>query len=586
MTNSICIDQSVPIKMRDGTVLRGDIYRPNDKQKHPAILARTLYDRLEDVTSAGWNPFSPFMPVLEIVYAGYAFVIQNVRGTQDSGGKQRLDDPYVTVEGPDGYDSVEWVAGQRWCDGNVGMAGGSYLGTVQWVAAQDSPPHLKAIAPWISGSGLLPMPLNGTVNLTLSVGHLISDGLELTTRLEKEGKDVSRMRPLFERAMLNLEEVYNFLPLRDAPQADFDVLREYWHNSVLSPNVVLEPKKTRPNYEKIKVPCLHVSGWYDFFTSGTFFNFNSMKEKGGSQLARRGQHLLMGVWNHRGPNVTGETGGIDFGWQSSTLGSGIVNHNIAFFNKYLRGMDVDLPAVRYFVMGRNVWRDAAAWPLPETEWQRFFLHSKGHANTSAGDGVLSRNEPDGAEPNDTFLYNPHIPVPTTGCRGQGACGFAASPADQSIIERRDDVLCYTTPVFKEDLEVTGPLELHLFAATSAKDTDFTAKLVDVYPNGYAYNVTDGIIRARYRKPFSKPEFVAPGEVNEYIIDMETASQLFKRGHCIRLDISSSNFPEYDRNMNTGNLPGEDAKGITARQTIYHQREYASYISLPVVGSSG
>jgi putative CocE/NonD family hydrolase len=584
MQNSVRIDKSVPMEMRDGTLLRGDIYRPDDKKKHPAILARTQYNRLEDVTSAGWNPFSPFMPVLETVWAGYAFVIQNIRGSYDSGGIQRLDDPYITIEGPDGYDSVEWVAGQPWCDGNVGMAGGSLLGTVQWVAAQENPPHLRAIAPWISGSGLLPMSLNGIFNLTLSTGHLILDGMELTDKLEKEGKDVSRMRPLFERAMLNPAEVYSYLPLKDVPQADFDVLREYWHNSVLNPSTTSEPKETHPRYEKITVPCLHVSGWYDFFTGGTFFNFNSMREKGGSRVARQGQHVLMGPWNHRGPNVTGETGGIYFGYQSSTLGSGIAGYNIAFFNKYLRCMDIDLPAVRYFAMGRDAWRNADAWPLPETRWQRFFLHSKGRANTSAGDGLLSQDEPADPEPTDIFLYDPHLPVPTTGCRGQGACGFASSPKDQSIIERRDDILCYTSPELKEDLEVTGPLELHLFAATSVRDTDFAAKLVDVYPNGYAFNVTDGIIRARYRKPFSKPEFITPGEVNEYIINMETASQLFRRGHRIHIDITSSNFPEYDRNMNTGNLPGEDAKGITAKQTIYHQQEYASYIDLPVIDS--
>lgn len=249
-------------------------------------------------------------------------------------------------------------------------------------------------------------------------------------------------------------------------------------------------------------------------------------------------------------------------------------------------MDINIPAVRYFVMGRNIWQDAATWPLPQIQWQRFFLHSKGQANTSGGDGGLSRNEP-GSEPADTFLYNPHFPVRTTGCAGHSRLlRFAPAPQEQSPVERRDDVLCYTTPELKEDIEVTGPLELHLFAATSARDTDFTAKLVDVYPDGYAYNVVcDGVIRARYRKSPFKPELVTPGEVNEYIIKLETVSQLFRKGHRIRLDVSSSSFPEYDRNLNTGNPPGEDAQGITARQSIFHESKYSSYIDLPVVGPS-
>jgi putative CocE/NonD family hydrolase len=577
MTNSIHIDRSAGIEMRDGTVLRGEICRLNDRQKHPAILMRTRYDRL------GWESdfTSGIMPVIKTVLAGYAIVIQNVRGTYDSEGIQRLDDPYLTVEGPDGYDSIEWIASQPWCDGNVGMAGGSYLGPVQWVAAKEDPPHLKAIAPWISGSGMLPSRLNGVFNLGLQIGHVLLDGLDLANRLEKQGKDVSRMRDLLNRGYTNPEEIYNFLPLKDLPQANFDVIREFWQHSVLNPGKGHETEEARPLYEKVTVPCCHVSGWYDFFTSGTFHSFNRMREKGASQLARQGQHVLMGPWLHIGPSRNGEVGELNFGQQAGILGSQLAQYNLAFFNKYLRGMDIDLPAVRYFVMGRNIWQNADAWPLPQTRWQRFFLHSKGHANSSAGDGLLSRNEP-GSEPADIFKYNPLFPVLTTGCRGHGMCGFSSSPKDQSFIERRDDVLCYTTPELKEDIEVTGPLTLHLFAATSARDTDYTAKLADVYPDGHAYNVTDGIIRAQYRKSVLKSDFVTPGEVNEYVINMETASQLFRKGHCIRIDISSSNFPEYDRNMNTGNPPGEDARGITAKQTIYHESRYPSYIDFPVI----
>jgi putative CocE/NonD family hydrolase len=269
------------------------------------------------------------------------------------------------------------------------------------------------------------------------------------------------------------------------------------------------------------------------------------------------------------------------------LGSQLGEYNLAFFNKYLKGMKVDLPAVRYFVMGRNVWQTADTWPPPQTKWQRFFLHSRGHANSAAGDGLLSRDEP-GAELPDIYIYNPHFPVPTTGCRGHmQLVRFAPSPQEQAQVECRNDVLCYTTPELKKDVEVTGPLMLHLFAATSARDTDFTAKLVDVYPDGRAYNVVcDGITRARYRKSLFTPELVNPGDVNEYVINLEAASQLFRKGHRIRIDVASSSFPEYDRNMNTGNAIGEDARGIPAMQSIYHQTDYASYIDLPVIESPG
>ena len=577
MTASIRIDKSVPMELRDGKILRGDVFRLNSGQKFPAILMRTRYDRME------WqgNYTSGIMPVVSMVQNGYAIVIQNIRGTYDSEGTMRLDDPFLAVEGPDGYDSIEWIAAQPWCDGNVGMAGGSFLGPVQWVAAKENPPHLRAIAPWISGSGMLPSNLNGVLNLGLQIGHLQMDGKNLTDRLEKQGKDVSRMRELVERGFAHPEEIYNYLPLKDVPQADFDVIREFWHRSVL--NLKVDPKmaEARPAYEKVTVPCFHTAGWYDFFTSGTFRNFNSMREKGGSQLARQGQHLIMGPWLHSGPSGNGEVGEINFGDQAGVLGSRLAEYNLAFFNKYLKGLDVNLPAIHYFVMGKNIWQNAEAWPLPQTRWQRFFLHSQGRANTASGDGILSRNQPVN-EPPDTFVYDPHSPVPSTGCRGHGMVGFASSPKDQSFIARREDILCYATPELKQDLEVTGPLILHLYAATSARDTDFIAKLVDVYPDGHAYNVTDGIIRAQFRNSILTQQFVIPGEVNEYVINMETASQLFKKGHRIRIDISSSNFPEYSRNMNTGNAPGEDSRGIKAKQSIFHDASFTSYIDLPVI----
>lgn len=579
MANSIKVEKGVPMTMRDGVLLRADVYRPGDRQKHPAILMRSPYNRTMVLDLN-------FLNLIDVIMSGYALVVQNIRGTYDSGGVLGLGDVSLSREALDGYDSVEWVASQPWCDENVGTAGGSYLGILQWITARGNPPHLKAMAPWISGSGSVePSRLNGIVNLGVASGWVLGMALEIASWQKEMGKDVSYALEVLHRAYVQPEEVYNYLPLKDVPHFNFEGIKEVWSNRILNsdwenPEFV---EKTRTQYEKVKVPCFHVSGWYDFYPSGTFSHYLNMKEKGGSAVARKSQHILMGPWLHGGPSTGTSVGDMGFGELAGIQGSQLSQYNLAFFNKYVRGLEVDLPRVRYFVMGRNVWRNAETWPLPQTHWHRYFLHSQGSANSSVGNGWLSQEEP-GVETPDIFFYDPHNPVPTIGCRGSTQLlRVAPGIQEQSPNERRQDVLCYTTTELKEDLEVTGPLALHLFSATSARDTDFVAKLVDVYPDGRAFNVTtDGIIRARYRKSLYQPELVTPGEVNEYVINLEVTSQLFRRGHRIRIDITSSSFPEYDRNMNTGNPIGEDAKGITARQTVHHDREYSSYIDLPVI----
>ncbi len=305
-----------------------------------------------------------------------------------------------------------------------------------------------------------------------------------------------------------------------------------------------------------------------------------MVTEGGNQFSRKHQHIFAGPWGHCKPQRV--LGDIDFGPYADDNGSGTSAYLISYFDRYLKGKDISLPAVRYFTMGRNTWHDSPAWPLPETIWQRFFLHSRVGANSCSGDGRLTRDEPQGEHP-DTFVYNPYHPVPTSGGRGGIAeNGFIYGPMDQTMVAKRGDVLCYSTPELDQDIELTGPLNLHLMASSSCKDTDFTAKLVDVYPNGHAYNVADGIVRAQFRNSFSEPEPLKPGEITEFIIRLGNTSQLFRRGHRIRLDITSSNFPTFDRNMNTGNPVGKDSEGIPALQTVYHQTRYASYIDLPVI----
>jgi putative CocE/NonD family hydrolase len=577
MTKAIRVERDIPMKMRDGITLRADVFRPDDRERHPAIIVRTPYNK----TRSG---ASDFLAPVDAAFAGYALVVQDTRGRFSSEGEFSPG----RSEGQDGYDTIENIAAESWCDGNVGMVGASYLGRNQWDAAQETPPHLKAIAPHVIGAGMVSESgMSGVKELETGISWFATMALDMVEKMARQGKDVSGMLDNVRYAMTHFEEVCNFLPLKDIPYFKFEGLQEGFMRRFSDDQ--LREKKSEEElfwaYEKIKVPCLQSAGWYDMSVAHIFLNFSKMKEKGGSPLAREGQHMIIGPWVH-GARLHNFIGALNFGAYGSGAGAFMINRHIGFFDKYLRGIDSKyLVPIRYFVMGRNRWKNAETWPLPETQWQRFFLHSRGHANTAGGDGVLGREEP-GRESPDIFVYNPLDPVPTRGGRLNPDLNQAAGPQDQSIIEKRNDVLCYTTPELKEELEISGPLKLHLFASTSAVDTDFFVKLVDLYPNGLAVNVAEGAIRARYRKSILNPQPVVPGEINEYEIDLASTSNVFGRGHRIRIDVTSSNFPRFDRNMNTGNPFGEDALGLPAMQTIFHQSGQASYIDLPVIPVKG
>ncbi|MBU4316181.1 MAG: CocE/NonD family hydrolase [Proteobacteria bacterium] len=572
MIKSIRMDRDIPMEMRDGVVLRADVFRPDDQEKHPAIIVRTPYDK-------GPSTRSDFFSPTEGAFAGYAVVIQDTRGRFASEGE------WVSgaSEGLDGYDTVECVANSSWCDGNVGMAGASYLGRNQWDAAQEAPPHLKAIAPHVISAGKLSeFRRAGLIDLESAISWSTAMAVDTLTKLAKKGVDVSKMAEAVKYASENTEEACGFLPLKDLPLFQFEELGK---GAMQRMGDIPEGIKTEEDiywaYKKVQVPCMHAGGWYDMFCGDTFLNFLNMRTIGGSPIARQGQHVLMGPWLH-GSRLHNLVGGCNFGRYATGPGSFATARHIAFFDKYLRGIDSKyLVPVRYFVMGIKKWKNADTWPLPQTDWQRFYFHSRGHANSLTGDGVLSRNEP-GNEPPDRYIYNPLDPVPSRGGRINPDMNIPAGPLDQTLVEQRNDVLCYTTPELKEPLEVTGPVKLHLFAATSAVDTDFIAKLVDVHPNGLSINIAEGFLRARYRKSILGPEAVNPGQINEYIIDLASTSIVFGQGHRIRVHITSSEFPRFDRNMNTGNPIGEDAQGVPAMQTIFHQKDYASHIELPVI----
>jgi putative CocE/NonD family hydrolase len=569
------IDQNVFMEMRDGTLLAGEIYRPCGGGKSPAIIMLTPYSG-EMITGG-----SCYIKVLPTVHAGYALVIAYVRGRFGSQGRYELM-ASQDLEGADCYDTVEWVANQPWCDGNVGMAGESALGTVQWRTARENPPHLRAIAPGIAGapgdSG--PEIADAPVNLNIAISLLLLLAGDVLDRMDALGEDSVKARYLLDQVKDDPALAYNYLPLKDVPQFNSPGIRELW-NTCLHMGASGRPAAGDPYpFNKVTIPTFSITNWYDPFARNSIRSFSKMKAEGGSRYAREHQHMFAGPWCHCKPQRV--LGHIDFGPLADESGSGASGYLISFFNRYLKDKDIKLPMVRYFRMGSNTWHDADAWPLPQTIRQRFFLHSRGHANSGSGNGLLSRDEPI-REPPDTFTYNPLIPVPTAGGRG-GVVenGFLYGPVDQVYVEGREDVLCYTTHELKQDIEVTGALELHLFASSSCRDTDFTAKLVDVYSDGRAYNVADGIVRAQYRNSFAKSELLQPGDIAEFVIRLGHTSQLFRKGHRIRIDVTSSNFPTFDRNMNTGNPIGEDAEGIPALQTVFHQASYASYIDLPVI----
>jgi putative CocE/NonD family hydrolase len=576
MSKSIHIDTNVPMKMRDGVALRADIYRPDDTQKHPAILSRLMSKMLGHVTN---------LEIINAVAAGYALISQVCRGKGASEGEWA--GRYLPeVEGPDGYDSVEWIASQPWCDGNVGMSGYSHGGIYAWYAAMENPPHLKAIAPWSSAvpggtSKGVPPFSGGAIHLSTTLNWLMNESVSVVDRFEKEGQDVSEMRRALEWMRNNPEEYIYYLPLKDTPLARFERIGEMWQWRLHgAPN---SARGEGSPFKKITIPVSHQCGWYDNTAWTSIQGFLNMRAMGASSFARENQHLLIGPWSHKGENLSKDVAGMNFGpgVGGPYSAPGVIsppNYLIEFFDKYLKGKDIKIPTVRYFLMGRNQWQEADNWPPPGIQRQKFFLHSKGKANTANGDGLLSRDEP-GSESPDRFVYDPFNPVPTVGGPSgspPAGFGYVSGPMEQSGIERRPDILCYTTHELKEDIEITGgPLEVHIFASTSVKSTDFTAKLVYVYPDGRSYNVAEGV------KRITNQQESGLAGIKEYVIGIGNISQLFRKGHRIRIDISSSNFPFSDRNMNTGNPIGEDARGVPAMQTIYHQKDYASYIDLPL-----
>jgi putative CocE/NonD family hydrolase len=564
----LIVDRDVAVKMRDGVILRADVYRPDLDEPVPVLLQRTPYGKAFVGTTFA----------LLAAERGYAVVNQDTRGRWASEG-----DGYPLInEKADGHDTVQWAAAQPWSDGTVGMFGLSYMGYTQFAATVTHPPALKTIIPTVTFCDAHSIATyGGAFRLGVSMSWSLTQGalLEIMKHPGSETEKQALMAQLIAAVDgMSRGETFRQLPLADLPLIGREGLTPFFFDQLARPIRDDFWRGLSCSHDAIDLPAFHIGGWYDIFIGNTVNDYVGISERTDAP-----QRLLIGPWVHGSYN--GHAGEVDFGLQASAYLVVPDELQLRWFDYWLKGIDtglMDEPPVRIFVMGDDVWRSENEWPLARTQYTRYYLHSGGAANQPDGDGTLSPEHPSD-EPADSFLYDPRNPVPT---RGGGLCCYqpALPPGayDQRELEARPDVLVYTTPALEQDVEVTGPLEVHLWAVTTAPDTDFTAKLVDVGPGGYARNIQDGIIRARFREGCDAERPIQPGEAYEYIIDLGATSNVFKAGHRIRLEISSSNFPRFDRNPNTGGPLAEETVLRTALQTILHDAGHPSHILLPII----
>ena len=539
--------------MRDGVKLYAALYRPAQGESFPVILARTVYS-----TQHPWYVES----ACRFARAGYATVLVDSRGRYESEGEFR---PYV-CEVEDGIDTQNWIAEQAWCDGNIGMFGRSYVGFTQLLPAPFRCPAVKALVP--------------QANQEDNYGHMRYNGvLQLQNAMNFVWMGNRTNQMISHGGPIDMEQVNRRLPLLTALD---DFAERSFYREVVEHDCFDEFWKAhsmKGRYAECETPAYFQTGWYDNLVHEGFKCFRGWSQETRTEDARRRSKLLVGPWPHNPMGSARPFGDVDFG---PNAGMDLTGEHLRWFDQRLRGVDTgidDEPPIRIFVMGENAWRFEHEWPLARTQFTKFYLHSTGRANLAQGDGRLSTAPPQD-EPVDSFTYDPNDPVPTHG--GPSMFPVNHGPLDRRHLECREDVLLYSTEPLAADIEVTGPIELTLYAASSAPDTDFTGALVDVHPNGKAIILTDGIIRARYRESFEQPSLIEPGRVYKYTFALWETSNLFRTGHRIRLEISSSNFPRFDRNQNTGHKPGVDAEIAIAEQAIHHDRQQPSHLVLPVV----
>jgi uncharacterized protein len=533
----------VMVPMRDGVRLSTNIFRPAGAGRWPVVLVRTPYNKGPDLAPS-------YVVFLE---RGYAMVVQDVRGRYESQGVFRP----LEQEGPDGEDTLKWIGRQAWCDGNVGMIGGSYSGMAQWQAALRNPPNLKAIFPLVSG-------YDDYLDRFYSRGG----GFKLGHRLMWIQEN---LRLPYFRAPQFGSFIYH-LPLRSADRLVSGRPIDFYQDALNHPSYddFWLRLSTRANLERITVPVFAAGGWFDNYAQSDLEVWAAMRRMG------KEAHVMIGPWAHN----FGEKLSVDYGPDAAVS---IRRLQLEWFDRWLKGLDtgVVLAPARVFTMGENRWQDLTSWP-PETAVPMVLYLDGKRANSLNGDGVLLSRRPK-QEARDHYTYDPRKPVFTSG--GPVCCNskvMPPGPMDQWAVEQRQDVLVYTSGVLEADLEVTGVVRALLWVATSAPDTDFMAKLVEVNGEGVPRSVTDGMLRMRYRRGLERAVLVEPGRVYPAEIDMGVTSYVFRAGNRIRMEVSSSNFPRFDRNPNTGRAIADEKELKTARQTVVHGGRYGSMLVLPVM----
>ena len=570
----IVVERNVPVPMRDGTILRADVWHADDGRRHPVLLQRLPYDKSDSQTTAIFSGIEP----LRAAEMGFVVVIQDVRGRFESDGEFRV----FLDESDDGTDTVAWAAALPWSDGTVGMYGISYVGATQLLAAKGLPPALRAIAPhltssecydhWTYRGGALQLGFVLLWALDALAGHELA-------RRELRGGVAPGLREAHQRLLEDVDAAYRTLPLT-ALSAVNDLVPAYadW---LAHPDRDAYWQAIDPSHEPsdMRLAGMHVGGWYDLFLGGTLANYTRMRGDAPDGGDRPGQRLIVGPWAHG--VVGGTIGELDFGPSAAEAALDMTRLQLDWFRSYL-GPEAaghwDGASVRLFVMGSNRWMDAADWPVPGTHESRFYLHA---------DGRLGEDPPKPQAGDRAFIYDPADPVPTIG----GATflpgvfvGHNAGPRDQRPVSSRADVLAYRSAPLERDLTVVGPVSVVAHASSSARDTDWTAKLVDIWPDGREMLVCDGIIRARYREGTERGVLLEPDRAYRYVIDLGATAMTFKTGHSIGVHISSSNFPRFDRNPNHGGIIAEAKASdlLTAWQRVHHDPARASFLTLAIL----
>lgn len=564
----VTVERNVEAVMRDGTVLRADVYRPGTGAELPVLLTRTIYDKRSGVPTFGSAHPAWFAA------QGYVVAVQDCRGRFASEGDFY---PYLH-EMEDGYDSVEWAARLPGVNGRVGMMGFSYVGATQLLAAVAAPPSLASITPAFTASQYYDgWTYNGGAFALAFIGYWAT--LLALETAQRAGDPEAHLE--LAAALGNAPAWYRSLPVAGYPplQTPYAPYFADWVEHC-SYDSYWKRWSIDEDYSRIGVPALHASGWYDVFLTGSVRNFTGLSASGRSEEARRSQKLLVGPWAHMPWTPVSRLGS-----QSGPSTKEIDSWLLRWFDQTLRGRDtgvLDSPVTLFTLDGG--WRDFEAWPPREASAEDWYIHSQGCANSKFGDGVLDRTPP-GDEPPDLYIHDPGVPVPSMG--GHSCCFddiTPMGPADQHKAEVSRMVLVYTSEPLSESIELVGDASVTLYAATTAPDTDFTARLCAVDEGGRSVNLQEGILRARYRESLSSPKPLTPGRVYELEIELGPVGAKIGAGSRLRLDIASSDFPQWDRNLNTGARPLTDGPldASPATQTVLHNRSYPTRVRLPVL----